>query len=655
MPTIRKILVANRGEVALRVMKTARALGIQTVAVYSSADAASAHVRAADLAVHIGDAAPSASYLNVAAVLSAAKASGADAVHPGYGFLAENADFAQACRDAGLTFIGPSAAAINAMGDKANAKVLMRRAGVPCVPGDDGADQNPAVLHAAAARVGYPVMIKATAGGGGRGMRIVNAASEFDAALASAKSEAANAFGSDRVILERVIHNPRHIEIQVVADSAGNAIHLGERDCSVQRRHQKVIEEAPGVGISEALRERMGAAAVTAALAIGYEGVGTLEFLLDESGEFYFMEMNTRLQVEHPVTEAITGLDLVELQITVAQGQPLPLAQHEVRLTGHAIEVRLCAEDEHNNFMPQSGLFTRWSAADGVRVETAVSSGSEMSPYYDSMFAKIIAYGRDREEARAQLVAALTNTVVFGVKTNKELLTRCLEHPLFVRGGMGTGFLEAGRDQIFRQATDAAPSVVALAAAALCAHDGNHRLAAPLGRPSAMIHLRDALSGSVTVARVTHTAANSYQVALPLQVIDIALARSDDDELRCTVDGVSSVVPYLRHDGGIDLQIAGQVYSFDDVTYAPASAAVDGAADGRVRAAMNGRVAAVFVAPGAAVKAGDPLLTLEAMKMEYRHCAPADGIVSGLTVAAGDQVTTGKLLVELTLALAAAT
>ncbi|MES2756336.1 MAG: acetyl-CoA carboxylase biotin carboxylase subunit [Pseudomonadota bacterium] len=654
MPTIRKILVANRGEVALRVMKTARALGIQTVAVYSSADAASAHVRAADMAVHIGEAAPSASYLNVAAVLAAAKASGADAVHPGYGFLAENAGFAQACRDAGLTFIGPSAEAINAMGDKANAKILMRRAGVPCVPGDDGADQDPAVLRAAAARVGYPVMIKATAGGGGRGMRIVNAADEFDAAMASAKSEAANAFGSDRVILERVIHNPRHIEIQVVADSVGNAIHLGERDCSVQRRHQKVIEEAPGVGISAELRERMGAAAVTAALAIGYEGVGTLEFLLDESGEFYFMEMNTRLQVEHPVTEAITGLDLVELQIAVAQGQPLPLAQQDVRLSGHAIEVRLCAEDEHKNFMPQSGVFTRWSAADGVRVETAVSSGSEMSPYYDSMFAKIIAYGRDREEARSQLVAALTNTVVFGVKTNKALLTRCLEHPLFVRGGMGTGFLEAGRAEIFRDAADAPATVVALAAAAFCAHDGDHQQAAPLGRPLAVIHLRDALSGNVTVARVAHTSAGHYAVALPDQNIDVALARSGKEEMRCTVDGVSSVVPYLRHDGGIDLQIDGQVHSFEDVTFAPASAAADGGADGRVRAAMNGRVAAVFVATGTAVKAGDPLLTLEAMKMEYRHCAPADGIVSNLTVAAGDQVTSGKLLVELRLAASAA-
>jgi geranyl-CoA carboxylase alpha subunit len=654
MPSIRKILVANRGEVALRVMKTARALGIQTVAVYSTADAASAHVRAADLAVHIGEAAPSASYLNIAAVLSAAKASGADAVHPGYGFLAENADFAQACRDAGLIFIGPSAAAINAMGDKANAKILMRRAGVPCVPGDDGVDQDPAALHAAAARVGYPVMIKATAGGGGRGMRIVHSPAQFGAALASAKSEAANAFGSDRVILERVIHNPRHIEIQVVADCAGNAIHLGERDCSVQRRHQKVIEEAPGVGISEALRERMGTAAVTAARAIQYEGVGTLEFLLDDSGEFYFMEMNTRLQVEHPVTEAITGLDLVALQIAVAQGQPLPLAQQDVRFSGHAIEVRLCAEDEHNNFMPQSGVFTRWSAADGVRVETAVSSGSEMSPYYDSMFAKIIAYGRDREEARSRLVAALTGTVVFGVKTNKALLTRCLEHPLFVRGGMGTGFLEAGRDAIFRDAADAPPSVVALAAAALCAHDANHQQSAPMGRQSAVIHLRDALSGTVTIARIAHTAACNYAVTLPDQTIDVVIARTGNGALRCTSGGVSSVVPFLRHDGGIDLQVDGQVHSFDDVTYAPAAAAADGASDGKVRAAMNGRVAAVFVAPGAAVKAGDTLLTLEAMKMEYRHCAPADGIVSGLTVAAGDQVGTGKLLVELTLAVPAA-
>ena len=650
MPAIRKILVANRGEVALRVMRTARALGIKTVAVYSSADAQSAHVRAADLAVHIGDPAPSASYLNIPAVLDAARASGADAVHPGYGFLAENEDFAQACRDAGLVFIGPSAEAINAMGDKANAKILMRRAGVPCVPGYDGEDQDPAVLREAAARVGYPVMIKATAGGGGRGMRIVNTPAEFDAALASAKSEAAHAFGSDRVILERVIINPRHIEIQVVADSAGNAIHLGERDCSVQRRHQKVIEEAPGVGISASLREQMGSAAVKAARAINYEGVGTLEFLLDEGGEFYFMEMNTRLQVEHPVTEAITGLDLVALQIAVAQGQPLPLAQQDVRFTGHAIEVRLCAEDEHQGFMPQSGTFTRWSAPEGVRVETAVSSGTEMSPYYDSMFAKIIAYGSDRDEARLRLAEALNSTVVFGVKTNKALLTRCLEHPLFARGAVGTGFLEACRSDIFRDVADAPPSTVALAAAALCAHDSSRHQSTHVSRQPALLHLRDALTGTVTVASVTRTAASACTVALPGQEFDLAVTLPGEGMLGCVIAGVSSVVPYHRHDAGIDLQVDGQVYAFEDVTYAPAAAAAgDGSSDGRVRAAMNGRVAAVFVAPGSAIKKGDALLTLEAMKMEHRHCAPADGIVSGITVAMGDQVTAGKLLVELTL------
>ncbi|MDB5796167.1 MAG: 3-methylcrotonyl-CoA carboxylase [Paucimonas sp.] len=657
MPAIRKILVANRGEVALRVIKTARSLGISTVAVYSSADAASAHVRAAHFAVHIGEAAPSASYLNIAAVLAAARASGADAVHPGYGFLAENAGFAQACRDAGLVFIGPSAEAIRAMGDKANAKILMRGAGVPCVPGYDGENQDPGALRAAATRIGYPVMIKATAGGGGRGMRIVASPDAFDAALASAKSEAAHAFGSDRVILERVISNPRHIEIQVVADSHGNAIHLGERDCSVQRRHQKVIEEAPGPGVGASLRERMGTAAVDAARAIRYEGVGTLEFLLDEHGEFYFMEMNTRLQVEHPVTEAITGLDLVALQIAAAQGEPLPLTQQEVRFTGHAIEVRLCAEDEHNNFMPQSGVFTRWSAPDGVRVETAVSSGAEVSPYYDSMFAKIIAWGRDREQARSRLVAALRDTVAFGVKTNKALLTRCLEHPQFVRGGVGTGFLEACRGEIFRDKDNAPapPHIVALAAAALYAHGGSQHRLAPLARQPAIIHLRDALSGAVSVAKVTRSADGAYQVALPQQAIEMELAPVGEGVLHWTHAGVSALVSCLRHDGGIDLQVDGEVYAFEDVTYAPAaSAAGDSAADGRVRAAMNGRVAAVFIEPGTMVKKGDALLTLEAMKMEYRHTAPADGIVSGLTVAAGDQVTTGKLLVELTLAAAEA-
>ena len=649
MPLIRKILVANRGEVALRVMKTARSLGIKTVAVYSTADAESAHVRHADAAVHIGDSAPAASYLNIPAIIDSARASGADAVHPGYGFLAENENFARACREAGLIFIGPSADAIRMMGDKANAKRLMRDAGVPCVPGYDGEDQSPEALRREADRLGYPVMIKASAGGGGRGMRIVEAPDAFAAALASAKSEAANAFSNDHVLLERVIVNPRHIEIQIMADSAGNAIHLGERDCSIQRRHQKIIEEAPGVGITPELRARMGEAAVKAAQAIGYVGAGTVEFLLDARGEFYFMEMNTRLQVEHPVTEAITGLDLVALQIAVAQGDSLPLTQQDVRFQGHAIEVRLCAEDEHQGFMPQSGTFEYWRAPEGVRVETAVSTGAEMSPFYDSMFAKIIAYGETREEARRRLTAALDETIVFGVKTNKSLLTRCLEHRAFAKGGVDTGFLDTYGADVLREQTEASATVLALAATAMLAYDSRHHAKAPARRRHARLHLRDAATGTVHELRVSGTSNGSFEVEeAEGDTTQIAVQSLEAASMAYTLDGVSAQLPCCRTDAGIELQLDTDVYAFEDVTYAVADAGGDGASDGVVKAAMNGRVVAVFAEPGAAVKAGDLLATVEAMKMEHQHCAPADGVVAAVTVAVGDQVTTGKVLVEIT-------
>ena len=378
-----KILVANRGEIALRVMRTARRIGYGVVAVYSDADRDALHVREADSAVRIGEALPAQSYLRIDAIIAAAKASGASAVHPGYGFLAENEEFAQACRDAGLVFIGPSPESIRAMGNKAGAKDIMQKAGVPCVPGYQGADQSDAGMLAEAKKIGFPVMIKAVAGGGGRGMRLVVDAAAFSDALRSARSEAQGAFGDPTVILERAIVNPRHIEIQVFGDRYGNAIHLGERDCSVQRRHQKVIEEAPSPKVTSELRARMGAVAVAAVKSIGYEGAGTLEFLLDQSGDFYFMEMNTRLQVEHPVTEAITGLDLVELQLRIAAGEPLGLMQEDVKFSGHAIEVRLCSEDAGHDFMPQSGRMALWQMPDGIRVEHALQSGSEIPPFYE--------------------------------------------------------------------------------------------------------------------------------------------------------------------------------------------------------------------------------------------------------------------------------
>src|SRR3954447_5431451 len=470
----RKILIANRGEIALRIARTARRLGYGVVAVYSDADAGAIHVREADQAVRIGEAPSTQSYLNIDAIIAAAKLTGADAVHPGYGFLAENEDFAQSCRDAGLVFIGPSPDAIKAMGNKARAKEIMLAAGVPCVPGYQGGDQSESTMLAEANKIGFPVMIKAVAGGGGRGMRLVPEAAGFSGSLRAARSEAQSAFGDPTVILERAIVDPRHIEIQVFGDAFGNAIHLGERDCSVQRRHQKLIEEAPSPAVSPELRARMGGIAVAAIKSLRYEGAGTLEFLLDASGEFYFMEMNTRLQVEHPVTEAITGLDLVELQLRIASGEPLGLGQNDIQFAGHAIEVRLCSEDAAHEFMPQSGRMVLWQAPTGARVEHALQSGVEISPFYDSMIAKIISFGASREEARSKLICSLEQTAAFGVTTNQGFLMSCLRHPAFAGAEATTAFIEKYRDALLapRKGT---PSDVALAALLLYVSDPNAR------------------------------------------------------------------------------------------------------------------------------------------------------------------------------------
>src|SRR4051812_43833649 len=463
----KNILIANRGEIALRIMRTARRLGYGVAAVYSDADAGALHVRQADQAVRIGEALPARSYLNIEAVIAAAKAVCADALHPGYGFLAENADFAQACRDAGLVFIGPSPQSIAAMGNKAGAKAIMQAAGVPCVPGYQGADQSDAVMLAEAQKIGFPAMIKAVAGGGGRGMRLAPDAASFPELLRSARSEAHGAFGNPTVILERAILDARHIEIQVFCDRYGNAIHLGERDCSVQRRHQKLIEEAPSPAVSPELRARMGDIAVKAVQSIGYEGAGTLEFLLDASGAFYFMEMNTRLQVEHPVTEAITGLDLVELQLRVASGEPLGLRQDEVEFSGHAIEARLCAEDAARDFLPQSGSMALWQMPEPPRVEHALQSGSEIPPFYDSMVAKLIAHGATRDQALRRLIDGLENAVALGVTTNQGFLNACLRHPSFAAGEAATSFIAEHRDELLAPRKFQAPD---LALAGLLLH-----------------------------------------------------------------------------------------------------------------------------------------------------------------------------------------
>jgi len=444
MKPINKILIANRGEIAVRVINTAKALGYRTVAVYSEADTDALHVEVADEAVCIGPAPVGESYLVADKLLQAASLSGADAIHPGYGFLSENADFARRCQAAEITFIGPPAEAIELMGSKRLSKIAMIDAGVPCIPGYQGSEQDDARLISEAERIGYPLMVKASAGGGGRGMRLVWEQASLAENIRTARSEAQSAFGSGELILERAVIEPRHIEIQVFADSQGDAVYLGERDCSIQRRHQKVVEEAPSPFVDEALRQRMGEAAVNAAKACNYRGAGTVEFLVDAKGEFYFLEMNTRLQVEHPVTELITGQDLVAWQIKVASGEPLPLSQDQIQLSGHAMEVRLYAEDPRNNFMPQTGQVQRWDLpdSDGVRIDHGIRQGQPVSPHYDPMLAKIIAYGSNREEARRRLACAVEDTTLLGVNNNKRFLANILRHPVFASGEATTAFIE---------------------------------------------------------------------------------------------------------------------------------------------------------------------------------------------------------------------
>ena len=643
----KKILIANRGEIALRVMRTARRMGYGVVAVYSAADRDAMHVREADEAVPIGDSLPSQSYLRIDAIIAAAKLSGADAVHPGYGFLAENEDFAAACREAGLVFIGPSAESIHAMGDKAGAKAIMTQAGVPCVPGFQG-DQSDAILAAEADSIGYPVMIKATAGGGGRGMRLVPDAASFPDMLRSAKSEAQNAFGDPTVILERAIVEPRHIEIQVFGDRYGNAIHLGERDCSVQRRHQKVIEEAPSPAVTPELRAKMGGVAVAAVKAIGYEGAGTLEFLLDQSGKFYFMEMNTRLQVEHPVTEAITGLDLVELQLRIASGQPLPIAQDDVRFSGHAIEVRLCAEDPGRDFMPQSGQMLRWDMPAHMRAEHALKSGAEIPPFYDSMIAKLIGHGATRDEARLKLASALDNTIAFGVTTNQSFLAACLRNDVFAQGGATTAFIGRHGDELRQRAPGGvAPSTLAallLYATGRGAHGWRSGRALTTFLPSAVAH-RDRRRD----ARGRGHPACGRRLRRHGRRRDGFRRHRPTDGIRnhhsCRRAQRSAV--FLDAGDRLFFLYRGQTILALDLTLARPETADASGGDGKVRAQLNGRVVATLVKPGDAVARGQPVVTLEAMKMQHVHSAGVAGIVSAIHVAEGDQVTTGAIVAEI--------
>ncbi|SFR68187.1 geranyl-CoA carboxylase alpha subunit [Marinobacter daqiaonensis] len=644
-----KVLVANRGEIALRVIRSARDLGYRTVAVYSTADRNARHVRAADQAVAIGGDLPADSYLRIDRIIEAARLSGADAIHPGYGFLAENPELPRACREAGLVFIGPSAESIVAMGHKAGAKRLMMDAGVPCVPGYQGEDQSEDRLIREADEVGFPVMIKATAGGGGRGMRLVETAEDFPAALGSARSEAESAFGDPEVILERAIINPRHIEIQVMADRYGNAVYIGERDCSIQRRHQKVVEEAPSPAVSPELRARMGETAVAAVKAINYEGAGTLEFLLDQDGNFYFMEMNTRLQVEHPVTESITGLDLVELQLRVAAGQPLPLDQDDIVLKGHSIEVRLCAESPSEGFMPQSGTMALWHMPSTLRVEDAVETGSEIPPFYDSMIAKLISTGADREEARRRLVSGLQDATALGVETNQAFLRACLEHPTFIRGEATTAFVANHQDELLARDKGIDARARLLAAVLLYTTDAwgvyggsistiTHRLP---------IIFRFSVDGEAADARVSNQGNGCFQVQLNDDSTELTLDAVNGSQVRFGCQGLSETADLVREGSRLYLRYRGQSYRVDDHTHEAATAG-DEAGDGIIRASMNGRVVALHASEGDAVEAGQPIIVLEAMKMEHVHTATVAGTLTSLTVSEGEQVTAGRVVAEIT-------
>src|SRR4030088_332278 len=604
----RTILIANRGEIALRIMRTARRLGYGVVAVYSNVDRDTPHVRAADKAIWIGEALPAQSYLRIDAIIAAARAGGADAIHPGYGFLAEKADFAKACRDAGLVFIGPSPEAINAMGNKASAKETMQAAGVPCIPGYQGADQSNATMLAEARKIGFPLMIKAVAGGGGRGMRLVADAAAFPEALRSARSEAQSAFGDATVILERAITDPRHIEIQVFGDRYGHAIHLGERDCSVQRRHQKLIEEAPSPAVSPELRSRMGAIAVAAIKSIGYEGAGTLEFLLDKAGEFYFMEMNTRLQVEHPVTEAITGLDLVELQLRVAAGEPLGLRQEEIKFSGHAIEVRLCSEDAAHDFMPQSGRMALWQMPDQLRVEHALQSGSEIPPFYDSMIAKLISHGATRDEARRSLIHGLEQTAAFGVTTNQAFLAACLRHPPFAAGEATTAFIGKHRDDLLVRRNDVS-SDAALAALLLYVTDP-HAPPWRKGRTLAAtfpVAARLEFDHGIQDLEIARERDGGYAILLDGREHRFEIDELGRDTIRFQTNGVMESARFFRDGDWLHILHRGVTLAVRDLTLAAPAATAATGSDGKVRAAMNGRVVAVLVRPGERGGAGQPV------------------------------------------------
>jgi acetyl-CoA/propionyl-CoA carboxylase biotin carboxyl carrier protein len=642
------VLVANRGEIAVRVIRTLRAMGIRSVAVYSDADAGALHTRVADVAVPIGPAPAAQSYLSIERVLDAAARTGAQAVHPGYGFLSENVEFARACEKAGIVFIGPPVAAIEAMGDKIRAKRTVMAAGVPVVPGRTEPGMDDAAVAAAAVEAGFPVLLKPSAGGGGKGMRVVRAEAELADAIAAARREARGSFGDDTLLVERYIGSARHIEVQVLGDAHGGVVHLGERECSLQRRHQKVIEEAPSPLLDAATRATMGTAAVEAARAVGYTGAGTVEFIVDAErpADFFFLEMNTRLQVEHPVTEMVTGLDLVELQVRVAAGQPLPFGQDDVRLDGHAIEARLYAEDPARGFLPQTGtvLGLREPAGAGVRVDTSLAVGSVVGTDYDPMLAKVVAWGPDRETARARLVGALGHTAVLGVPTNTAFLRALLADPDVVAGRLDTGLIERRGEAL----TAAAPPSDAVYAAAALFELLEAEPAGPvvdrwevpdgwrLGEAAWTVRRLQAAGGDPVTVRVRGRAGDA-QVRVGDGDPVTARAVRDGDELEVTLDGVTARYAVVHSGGEVWLAADGRVTGLRE--HERLHSAVEGAgAGGAVTAPMPGTVTLVQAAVGDRVEAGAPLLVVEAMKMEHVLTAPLAGTVTELGATAGQQV-----------------
>jgi 3-methylcrotonyl-CoA carboxylase alpha subunit/geranyl-CoA carboxylase alpha subunit len=634
---VKRLLIANRGEIARRVIRSAHAMGIDTVAVFSEPDANALHVREATTAFALGGTRSADSYLRVDRLLEAARATGADAVHPGYGFLSENADFAQAVIDAGLTWVGPPPAAIRALGSKSAAKALAETQGVPCLPGYFGSDQREDTFVAEAERIGFPLMVKAVAGGGGRGMRLVSEAAQLRPALQSARSEALAGFANGDLLIERALLRPRHVEVQVFADAHGHCIHLGERDCSVQRRHQKIVEESPSPAVSPALREELGRCAVALAQAAGYVGAGTVEFLL-EGDAFYLMEMNTRLQVEHPVTEALTGLDLVEWQLRIARGESLPLTQDQVQLQGHAIEVRLCAEDAHHT--PHTGRVLRFAEpplGEGLRFDHALETGSEVTPHYDAMLGKLIAHAPTRAEAIQRLAHALDGTQLLGLPTNRAFLAACLRHPVFVAGDALIPFLAEHGDAIRDTLNPPADAVLAaVLAASFHQRPPAQALPCPFARSLRWQHGEQVLE-----AVVRETGHGALSVTLGERSAQASLAAG-----KVLIDAVAWPVSAAPLGGGAwQVQAGAHTLELTDLSLSPHERAGGGSAARELRAPFNGKLIAVHAEAGAALAKGAPLLVIESMKLEHTLAAPRDLTVEGVSVNIGQQVAPGQLLV----------